>query len=53
MLDEVLTAWFYGGKSLKSEFFVCFSIEMVMAAMGLTAFFALYLALRLLGRAQL
>lgn len=52
-LDEVLIVWFYGWKSLKSEFFVCFSIEMMMMAMGLTVSFALFLSLRPLGRAQL
>lgn len=53
MVDEVLMAWFYGGESWKSEFFVFFSIEMVMVTMGLTAFFTLCLALRLLGKVQL
>ncbi|KAJ7395218.1 hypothetical protein BTVI_157722 [Pitangus sulphuratus] len=37
-LDEVLIAWFYEGKSLKSELFVCISIEMTTMAMGLTLF---------------
>lgn len=52
-LGEALIVWFYGWKSLKSEFFVCVSIKMMMMAIGLTMSFALFLDLRPLGKAQI